>query len=174
MSKDGSVAPKERINIKYTPATGDAQEEVELPLKMLVVGDFKGHEEETALEERPAVGVNKENFTEVMQKADLSMEFVVDDHMSEEENSNINVQFDVNSLADFSPDSITKNVPELNKLLGLREALVALKGPLGNVPSFRKKLQDLLGDESSRSVLAGELEAVLAPKKDETDKENSN
>lgn len=30
MSKEGSVAPKERINIKYIPATGDAQAEVEL------------------------------------------------------------------------------------------------------------------------------------------------
>ncbi|HGF7192950.1 TPA: type VI secretion system contractile sheath small subunit, partial [Vibrio cholerae] len=28
MSKEGSVAPKERINIKYIPATGDAQAEV--------------------------------------------------------------------------------------------------------------------------------------------------
>ena len=40
MSRDGSVAPKERINIRYVPATGDAQEDVELPLRMLVVGDF--------------------------------------------------------------------------------------------------------------------------------------
>ena len=33
MSKShGSVAPKERINIKYIPATGDQQAEVELPL----------------------------------------------------------------------------------------------------------------------------------------------
>ncbi len=174
MSKDGSVAPKERINIKYTPATGDINEEVELPLKMLVVGDFKGHEEETPLEERPAIGVNKENFGEVLQKADLSMEFVVDDHLSEEENATINVKVDVDSMADFSPDNITKNVPELNKLLSLREALVALKGPLGNVPSFRKKLQDLLGDDSSRSILAGELEALLAPKKEQTDKDSSN
>ncbi|MDF4917255.1 type VI secretion system contractile sheath small subunit, partial [Vibrio parahaemolyticus] len=28
MSRDGSVAPKERINIRYVPATGDTQEDV--------------------------------------------------------------------------------------------------------------------------------------------------
>ena len=33
MAKEGTVAPKERVNIVYRPATGDAQEEVELPLK---------------------------------------------------------------------------------------------------------------------------------------------
>ncbi|MDY6816409.1 MAG: type VI secretion system contractile sheath small subunit, partial [Pseudomonadota bacterium] len=51
-SKDSSVAPKERINIKYVPATGDHQAETELPLKMFVVGDFKGHAEETPIEDR--------------------------------------------------------------------------------------------------------------------------
>lgn len=51
-SKPGSVAPQERINIKYVPATGDQQAEIELPLKLLVTGDFKGHGEEQALEER--------------------------------------------------------------------------------------------------------------------------
>ena len=40
MAKEGSVAPKERVNIVYRPATGDAKEEVELPLKVLVMGDF--------------------------------------------------------------------------------------------------------------------------------------
>ena len=42
MAKQGTVAPKERINIKYVPATGDQQSETELPLKLMVVGDFKG------------------------------------------------------------------------------------------------------------------------------------
>lgn len=37
MSRDGSVAPKERINIRYVPATGDTQEDVELPLSMMVL-----------------------------------------------------------------------------------------------------------------------------------------
>lgn len=56
-SKDGSVAPKERLNIKYVPATGDQQAETELPLKMFVVGDFKGQPEETPIEERKAISV---------------------------------------------------------------------------------------------------------------------
>lgn len=41
MSKDynGSVAPKERINISYIPKTDGEPSEVELPLNMLIVGD---------------------------------------------------------------------------------------------------------------------------------------
>ncbi len=48
-------------------------------------------------------------------------------------------------------------MPELKKLLELRAALTALKGPLGNVPAFRKKLQSLLGDEANRAKLMAEL-----------------
>lgn len=39
---EGSVAPKERINIKYVPSTGEQHDEVELPLNLLVIGDLKG------------------------------------------------------------------------------------------------------------------------------------
>ncbi|MBF0826551.1 type VI secretion system contractile sheath small subunit [Muribacter muris] len=57
--KEGSVAPKERINIKYVPATGDQVAEVELPLSMLVVGDMKGRAEDTPIEERQMVSIDK-------------------------------------------------------------------------------------------------------------------
>ena len=49
-------------------------------------------------------------------------------------------------------------MPELKKLIELREALVALKGPLGNVPAFRSKLQELLDNDSAREKLLAELE----------------
>lgn len=52
MAQEGSVAPKERVNIVYRPATGDAKEDVELPLKLLVVGDFTLKETNTPVENR--------------------------------------------------------------------------------------------------------------------------
>ena len=62
MAKEGSVAPKERVNVVYKPATGDAQEEVELPLKLLVMSDFTLKEDETPIEDRKAINVDKDNF----------------------------------------------------------------------------------------------------------------
>ena len=35
MADEGSVAPKERVNIVYKPDTGGMQEEIELPLRIL-------------------------------------------------------------------------------------------------------------------------------------------
>ncbi|MGL4828959.1 MAG: type VI secretion system contractile sheath small subunit [Vibrio sp.] len=157
MSKEGSVAPKERINIKYIPATGDAQAEVELPLKTLVVGDFKGHAEQTPLEERATVSVDKNNFEAVMRESELKITTTVKSRLSDDENAEIPVELNFKSLTDFAPDAVASQVPELKKLIELREALVALKGPLGNIPAFRERLQSLLNSEESREKLLAEL-----------------
>jgi type VI secretion system protein ImpB len=156
-SKDGSVAPKERINIKYVPATGDQQAETELPLKMFVVGDFKGHAEETPIEDRKAISVDKNNFSSVMKEAGLSLSTTVTNKLDEEADE-LPVNLNIEKLEDFSPDSVARQVPELKKLIELREALVALKGPLGNVPSFRSKMQELLDNDDARDKLLAELD----------------
>lgn len=160
MSKEGSVAPKERINIKYIPATGDAQSEIELPFKTLVVGDFKGHPEDSSIEERKVVSIDKDNFQSVMKESELSITTTVQNKLVEDDNAELPINLSFKSLSDFSPDTIATQVPELNKLIELREALVALKGPLGNIPAFRERMQELLGSEEDRNRLLSELELI--------------
>ncbi|MGU3492581.1 type VI secretion system contractile sheath small subunit [Xanthobacteraceae bacterium A53D] len=153
-----SVAPKERVNIRYRPATGNVREDVELPLKMLVVGDFTQQADERTVEERPLVNVNKDNFDDVLKSHNLTMDLQVPNRLSDdgaEENMAVSLTFD--RLKDFEPDAIARQVPELNKLLELREALVALKGPLGNIPAFRKVIQNVIEDEAARQRFLGEV-----------------
>ena len=61
------------------------------------------------------------------------------------------------SMKDFQPDSVAAQVPELAELLKLRESLKALKGPLSNIPDFRKKVQEVIKDDAARDQL---LEAL--------------
>jgi len=158
MAKEGSVAPKERVNIIYKPATGDAVEEKELPLKLLMMGDYTGRADETALGERKIISVNKDNFTDVMKGQNLSMKFGVKNKLDENEDAgDLAVDLKVDSLKGFSPEAVAEQVPELKKLLDLRSALTALKGPLGNIPAFRKKIQSLVGDDAARENILKEL-----------------
>lgn len=170
MSKShGSVAPKERINIKYIPATGDQQAEVELPLKLLITGDFKGHGEESALEDRQPVRIDKDNFNDVLTKAEVSLEMAVPCVLTNDIENDLSINLQFKSINDFGPDAIARQVPEMNKLLELRNALVALKGPLGNTPAFRKQLQSLLADDASRQRLIRELNLTLPAPQDSPD-----
>ncbi|WNG18832.1 type VI secretion system contractile sheath small subunit [Cystobacter fuscus] len=157
MSKDSSVAPTERVNIVYKPATGNAQEQVELPLKILMMGDFTHQPDARPLEERAPINVDKDNFNEVMAQQELKVTLSVPDRLSNEKDAELPMTLEFKTLADFSPESVVNQVPELKTLLELRSALHALKGPLGNLPAFRRKLQSLLGDPDSRQKLMREL-----------------
>jgi type VI secretion system protein ImpB len=158
MADDQSVAPKERVNITYKPATGDRQAEVELPLKMLFIGDYTGHADDRPLEERRPVNVDKDNFQQVLGEHNLSLEIGVPNALSDQKDAgDLAVKLRFKKLADFGPDAVAEQVPELRQLLELRTALTALKSPLGNVPAFRKKLQSLLGDAGAREQLIREL-----------------
>ena len=157
MAKEGTVAPKERVNIVYKSEVGGAQHEVELPLKMLMVGDYTGRKDERVMEDRAPINVDKGNFNEVMAKQELRLDVSVDDKLTGAPNSNLPVSLKFESLADFGPEGVVNQVPELRKLQELRAALTALKGPLGNVPAFRKKIQALLGDDATREKLMAEL-----------------
>jgi type VI secretion system protein ImpB len=157
MAKEGSVAPKERINIVYKPATGDAKEQIELPLKLLMLGDYTLRDDETPVEDRKPVGIDKDNFNDVLRNHNLKLDLNVPNRLSGAEGDEMPVQVKFDSIKDFDPDRVARQVPELSQLLDLRDALTAMKGPLGNVPAFRKKIQAVLADEGNREKLLKEL-----------------
>lgn len=158
MAKEGSVAPKERINVTFKPATGGAQEEIELPLKLMVLGDFTQRADNRKIEDRKPISIDKNNFDEVLGKQELSLTFAVPNRLQDEETDDeLPVQLRINSMKDFNPAAVVEQVPELKKLMELRDALVALKGPLGNAPAFRKAIESVLSDDDSRDRVLGEL-----------------
>ena len=156
MGQEGSVAPRERVNITYKPATG-VDEERELPLKMVMLGDYTQRTDDTPLEERKPINIDKDNFNDVLKGMKLSSEMNVKNVLSEEEGAEMPVKLKFEHIKDFGPEAVVEQVPELNNLLQLRTALMALKGPLGNVPGFRKKIMDIMSDDSAREKLLKEL-----------------
>ena len=156
MAQEGTVAPRERVNIVYKPATG-VQEEKELPLKMVVLGDYTMRPDDTPLEERKPINIDKDNFNDVMKAMNLKVAFNAKNVLAGEEGAEMPVSLQFKHINDFGPEAVAQQVPELTKLLALRNALLALKGPLGNVPGFRKKIMDIMADDAARDKLLKEL-----------------
>lgn len=159
MATDGSVAPKERVNIVYRPATGDAKSEVELPLKLLIMGDYTLRDDGTPLEDMKPINIDKDNFNDVLKAQKLSLSMSVPNKLDDkaDKDSVLAMHLNFETMNDFSPDAIVDKVPELKQMIELRDALKALKGPLGNIPNFRKKVQELVQDEGVRERLMAEL-----------------
>lgn len=160
MSKDASIAPKERVNIVYRPAGGDGRQEVELPMKLLVMGDFSGAPDHRPVEKREPVSVDKDNFNEVMKGQHISLQFSVPDRLTGNPDGELRVDLKFESRSDFGPEAVIEQVPELQRILQLREALRSLKGPLANVPDFRRKIQEMIGNDSTRIKLLTEIGAA--------------
>ena len=165
--RENTVAPKERVNIVYKPSTGDAQEEIELPFKLLIPGEWTSRPDDTPLEERKSVDINKDNFDDVLAEQSVSANFDVEDVLSEtkegEPTPSMNIDLEFSKLADFSPDNVARKVPELQTLLQIRELLVALKGPMGNVREFRERLAQLISDPEAVNAALKCLNASEVP-----------
>lgn len=135
MAKEGSVAPKERINVTFKPATGGAQEEIELPLKLLAIGDYAQRTDERKVEDRKPIGIDKMTFDEVLAKQELGLTLSVPNRLQEEGGSDeLAVGLQINSMKDFNPASIVEQVPEAEEADGVARCVGGPQGPAGQRP----------------------------------------
>lgn len=156
--------PKARVNIKLDLHTGGAQKKVELPLKLLTVGDFSNGKAEGVLSEREKVNINKNNFNSVL--ADLNPEVnltVKNTLASDGSEENIRLQFQ--DMKDFEPEQVARQIPQLRAMLAMRNLLRDLKSNLLDNVTFRKELEKILKDPTLSDELRNELNA-LAPAQD--------
>lgn len=162
--KEQSAAPKERVNITYKAKVGDSTEERELPLKILAIGDYAGKPDERQLEDRDPINVDKDNFNAVMAQQKLEAEVSVPNRLTGDGDMGVSLKFE--SLKDFTPAGLASQIPELRDLLAMRDALVAVRGPLGGFPKFRRAVEAILKDPEKVERLMAELkeeQGVAAP-----------
>lgn len=76
--------PKARINLKLELHTGGASKKTELPLKLLVAGDFSNGQESAPLSERKKVNLNKNNFDAVLSDYSQKVNLIVNNTLADD------------------------------------------------------------------------------------------
>jgi type VI secretion system protein ImpB len=159
MSRNSSVQKKlqkvrpPRVQMTYDVEIGDAIENKELPLVVGVVGDFGGNSEvpQKRLKERSFVGIDRDNFDEVMKGIEPRAAYRVQNELTGE-GGQFAVDLTFRSMDDFRPEAVVNQVEPLRKLLEARTKLADLRNKLAG----NDKLEDLLNDVlNSTETMAG-------------------
>jgi type VI secretion system protein ImpB len=149
-----------RVNISYEVETGGAIELKELPFVMGVLGDFSGQPVEplAKLKDRKFVDVNPDNFDDVLASMKPHLAFKVENKLSEDpEAGKLGVDLSFESLDDFSPDQVARQVKPLREMLELRTKLADLRGSLQGNDKLEEILQATLSDEEKMKRLKAEM-----------------
>lgn len=153
-----------RVNITYDVELGDAIELKELPFVMGVLGDFSGQPTDPLpkLKDRDFVEVTPDNFDDVIKSIRPHLSMAVENKLSDE-GGQMTVDLTFESLDDFSPDRVAKQVEPLSKLLELRQQLADLRGTLQSNEKLEEMLQTTLFDEEKLNQLKTELDSEAEP-----------
>ena len=153
--------PPARINLFLEVATGGAKKKMELPLRLLVMGDFLGRETGEDVADREIININKDNFEDVLRSSELNLEYTVADKLRGGDNE-MKINLDIDSMKAFSPEQVARQIPELSKLLATRNLLQDLRNRLISMGDFRKQLEAVIKDDALREKLLSELDQVVA------------
>jgi type VI secretion system protein ImpB len=150
--------PASRVNIRYKSTKDGKSEEVELPQRVVVLGDFtqnKGDYEDVEIEEMDKISIDKGSFDKVMESMNLGLDVTVDSKLKPDEELQAKLSF--KSMKDFNPDAIVGQVPELAALMKVRGLLNDLKAKVITNKQFKKELEGILLDDEQKNKLMDEI-----------------
>lgn len=179
--------PKSRLTLVYETEVEGRLAPVELPFRLLVLGDFSGRGNQTELtgddagakrtserdlDERRIRSVNADNMKagkepqqgplyQLMEKLGgkegIRATFNVANKITGGE---LPVDLPISSVRSFDPDQVAEAIPQLRGLLLLRKLLVEMQANLSNRKEFRKLIDQLYKDKTALKNAVDELERL--------------
>src|SRR5574341_488216 len=144
--KLGRIRPP-RVHITYDVEIGDAIEMKELPFVMGVLADLSGKPEEPLprFRDRKFVEIDRDNFDAVMKGMKPRLAYRVDNKLTADD-TKLAVELRFNSLEDFEPEQVARQVEPLRKLLETRSQLKALLAKTDGNERLGERLQEIIGN----------------------------
>lgn len=151
--------PKARVNITLDMDTQEGRKKKELPLKLLVLGDFSG-KTTGSVADRERINIHKNNFDKVLK--DLAPELILTlPNQVKRDGSEMRVHLVLDTMRQFHPEELIKQIPELRNLLAMRNLLKDMKGNVIDNISLRKELEKIVKSETEMQQLRDQLKQPL-------------
>jgi type VI secretion system protein ImpB len=163
MAQDGQKFIKRnrapRVHIEYEVATYGSVETVSLPFVMGVLADLSGksEKEKKSMAERDFVNVDMDNFGDFQKSIAPRAAFYVDNTLTGEGKLSVDLTF--NSMDDFTPGGVAKQLPATAKLLDARQQLGDLLAYMDGKDKAEGVIDALLKNPDLLTSLAAESKA---------------
>lgn len=152
--------PKSRLTLKYRTEINGQPEDIQLPLRLLVTGDFSlgsSKDRKVDLDERRLRNMDGKNTDAVMKDMGIKLNFTVPNKIDPDKEEDLQVEIPLEGMKGFSPDQVARNVPKLKGLLTLKNLLGEVNSNVDNRKEFRKLLSDLISNPDALSKMQEEL-----------------
>lgn len=152
--------PKSRITLTYKTEVDGEPAAVDLPLRMMVLGDFShgsSKDRKLELDERSLRSLNGSNTNEIMKDMGIELEMVVPDKI-DPNGQDMRVKLKLEHLNSFSPEEVAKQVPQIRSLLLLKKLLEEVQSNVANKKEFAALLNKLFSSEALLSQMKDKLQ----------------
>ncbi len=149
---------KPRVHITYEVETEGAVVVKELPFVVGVMGDFSGNPTEPlkGVKDRKFIQIDRDNFSDVMKRMTPGLNMRVENTIKGD-GSEMAVQLKFNSLEDFDPVNVSKQVEPLRRLLETRDRLRDLLAKVDRSEDLEEVLEQILKNTDDLKKMSSEL-----------------
>ncbi len=147
-----------RVQITYDVEIGDAIEKKELPFVLGVLADLSGKPVEPLprLKDRKFVNIDRDNFDDVLKGMKPRLRFQVDNQLAKD-GTKIGVELNFQSMGDFEPEQVVKQIEPMRKLLEARNKLTDLRNKMAGNEKLEERLQEIMQNTEKLQALGKEL-----------------
>lgn len=156
-----------RVHITYDVETGGAIQMKELPFVMGVLADLSGKPDEPLprLRDRKFVEIDRDNFNDVLKGMKPRLAYRVNNELTDD-GTQLGVELRFQSMDDFSPENVARQVEPLRKLVEVRQQLSSLLAKTDGNDQLAERLQEIIGNTEMLQQLSQEA-GIELPKEGE-------
>lgn len=153
------LIPRSRINLRYRTMVEGEPKEVELPFRLIVLGDLSlgsSTDRQVDLETRRLRTLDGKNLDDLMENMKISISFETENRIDGSDEG-LAVTLPIVNRSSFNPDKIAGNVPKIAALLLLRKLLLEMQGQIDNRKNLRNLMYQIVSNPAELEQLKKEL-----------------